>query len=94
MTTIGKIYKYKNYLFAPLYRKFIGVKDSNGVLHKGATLASHSQDRFVFETTYARIRTGEKEVEIFKSTREPDGIVEYQDEAIVLKGYLLTCCCF
>lgn len=97
--TIGHIYVHKDYLVSPLYRKFVGVKTNDGVLHRERTMSSHSEDIFVFETTWARVKIGETTVETFKATREPElreleeDDYDFHEARTALHGYLV-CCCF
>lgn len=94
-TVVGKIYAYGDKLVAPVDRKLVGVKH-NGVLYRHRQMVTSQHETFVFDTTWARIRAGETEVETFKSTREPDELVpvtEQTPESVILQGYLNACIC-
>lgn len=95
-TTVGKIYAYGDKLVTPVNRRFVGVR-SNGVLYRHRQMTTNPHETFVFDTTWARIRIGDTEVETFKSTREPDELVQVTkqtSESVILQGYLNACVCY
>lgn len=95
-TVVGEIYIYGEYFIAPVNRKFIGVR-SNGHVYRHRQMVTNPYESFCFDTTWARIRTGETEVESFKSTREPEELLpvtKQTPESVILQRYLNACICY